>query len=57
MSAAILARRLRGHTPPIFARVHQEAVLLDLRTIQPEEDGSVGEALRTILAEEAKAHG
>ena len=44
-----LARRLRYYDPPIFARIHKEIVLLDLRTIQPEEDELVAAALRSVL--------
>lgn len=40
-----LARRLRFATPPIFARIHRDAVLFDLRTIQPGEDANVERAL------------
>lgn len=42
-----LARRLRYSDPPIFARVHKDAVLFDLRTIQPEEEAWVVEAIKS----------
>ena len=45
-SAAQLEQRLRGLTPPVVARVEQNAVLLDLRTVLPEQD----EGLATLLA-------
>jgi L-seryl-tRNA(Ser) seleniumtransferase len=54
MSAAELARRLRCNNPPIFARVQKETVLLDFRTIQPDEDGLIEDALRTLLKEVEK---
>lgn len=44
-----LARRLRRSSPPVFARVHKDAVLLDLRTIQPGEEPVVESALRGAL--------
>jgi L-seryl-tRNA(Ser) seleniumtransferase len=44
-----LARRLRYNDPPIFARVHDEQVLFDLRTIQPEEEAWVVEGLASAL--------
>ncbi len=44
-----LARRLRRSSPPVFARVHKEAVLLDLRTIQPGEEILVESALKSAL--------
>ncbi len=49
MNAETLARRLRRDSPPVFARIHQEAVLLDFRTIQPDEDAVVEKALRKAL--------
>lgn len=49
MSAETLARALRNNDPPVFPRIRQEAVLLDLRTIQPEEDRTVTAALRSIF--------
>ena len=45
-----LARRLRFATPPVFARIHKEAVLFDLRTIQPGEDEKVVRAVAEIMA-------
>lgn len=51
LSADCLARKLRYCDPPIFARIHQEAVLFDPRTIQPGEEATVIEALRCILEE------
>jgi len=53
MSAEELARRLRHHRPAIFPRIHAEAVLLDPRTIQPDEDDVVCGALIAILQEAA----
>ena len=44
-----LARRLRSSTPPVFARIHKDAVLFDLRTIQPGEDALVERAIAEIL--------
>ena len=44
-----MARRLRLGTPPVFARIHKDAVLLDLRTIQPGEEGFVERALVRAL--------
>ena len=50
LSAEDLAKKLRRGNPPIFARVHKETVLLDFRTIQPDEDSFVQEALLRHLA-------
>jgi len=48
-SAENLARKLRHHSPPIFTRVHKQAVLFDFRTIQPGEDKIVLEALLKLM--------
>jgi L-seryl-tRNA(Ser) seleniumtransferase len=48
-SAEDLARKLRYNNPPIFARVHKEKVLLDFRTIHPDEDSFVQEAVLNHL--------
>jgi L-seryl-tRNA(Ser) seleniumtransferase len=49
MTADDLARRLRRHEPPIFTRIHDDAVIFDFRTIQPDEDEAVLQALQSIL--------
>ena len=48
------SKKLRYNDPPIFTRVHKDAVLFDFRTIQDEEDAIVTEALLTILKEGKK---
>jgi L-seryl-tRNA(Ser) seleniumtransferase len=53
VSTQTLARSLRHYAPPIFARVHKDAVLFDFRTLQAEEDAIVCAALRALLANEA----
>jgi L-seryl-tRNA(Ser) seleniumtransferase len=50
LSADELAARLRGSEPPIIARVEEGRVLLDLRTVFPEQDASVVAALDRIVA-------
>jgi L-seryl-tRNA(Ser) seleniumtransferase len=46
--AATVETELRSNQPPVIARVEQDCVLLDLRTVLPEEDGLLATALRTI---------
>jgi len=46
LSADELSARLRANTPPIIARVEDGRVLLDLRTVFPEQDAN----LATVLA-------
>jgi L-seryl-tRNA(Ser) seleniumtransferase len=45
LSADEFAARLRAHQPPIVARVEQRKVLLDLRTVFPEQDAIIATAL------------
>ena len=48
--AADLLRRLREHEPPVIGRIVEERVLLDPRTVLPEEDDVVVEAVLAALA-------
>jgi L-seryl-tRNA(Ser) seleniumtransferase len=52
LSADALAASLRTARPPIVARVEKGVVLLDLRSIAPEEDALVTAALRARSANE-----
>jgi L-seryl-tRNA(Ser) seleniumtransferase len=45
-----LAVRLRGSNPPIIGRVEEGRVLLDLRTVFPEQDTAIAAALSRIVA-------
>ncbi len=48
-AAQELSRRLREGEPPVVGRVEDEAVLLDLRTVHPDQDAALAEALRAAL--------
>jgi L-seryl-tRNA(Ser) seleniumtransferase len=48
LSADALATRLRRSDPPIVARVEGDRVLLDLRTVFPEQDRFVTAALNAL---------
>ncbi|MGA8273869.1 MAG: L-seryl-tRNA(Sec) selenium transferase [Candidatus Sulfotelmatobacter sp.] len=50
LSANELSARLRASEPPIIARVDEGRVLLDLRTVFPEQDAAVVSALARIVA-------
>ncbi|HEY7351542.1 MAG TPA: L-seryl-tRNA(Sec) selenium transferase [Terriglobales bacterium] len=50
MSAETLSARLRFASPPVVARVEDGRVLLDLRTVFPEQDERVREILAGIAA-------
>jgi L-seryl-tRNA(Ser) seleniumtransferase len=48
LSADELAARLRGSDPPVVARVEEGRVLLDLRTVFPEQDEAMTKALQAL---------
>ena len=45
-----LEHRLRRGDPPVIGRVSDDRLLIDLRSVQPEEDEALAAALRTALA-------
>lgn len=56
LSAENLAKKMRLGSPPVFTRVHKEAVLLDLRTIREEEDVPVCESILSALKKGRAGH-
>jgi len=48
--SAALARRLREGEPPIIGRIEDDAILLDLRTVDPGDDARLAAALARALA-------
>jgi L-seryl-tRNA(Ser) seleniumtransferase len=48
--AADLLRRLREHEPPVIGRIERERVLLDPRTVLPDEDDALLDAVVAALA-------
>jgi L-seryl-tRNA(Ser) seleniumtransferase len=48
LTAHELARQLRCARPSVFARIRDEALLMDLRTVLPGEESPIIEALRSI---------
>ena len=50
VSADELARRLREQEPPVIARVEEDRLLIDLRTVFPQDDEVVGSALAKVLS-------
>jgi L-seryl-tRNA(Ser) seleniumtransferase len=48
LSADELAAQLRGSDPPIIARIEEGHVVLDLRTVFPQQDAAVATALNRI---------
>jgi L-seryl-tRNA(Ser) seleniumtransferase len=50
LSARAIEERLRRTDPPIIARIEERRVLLDLRTVLPEQDPLVERALASLAA-------
>jgi L-seryl-tRNA(Ser) seleniumtransferase len=50
LSADELAERLRASDPPVIARVEDGRVLLDLRTVFPEQDRSIADVVDRICS-------
>jgi L-seryl-tRNA(Ser) seleniumtransferase len=51
LSADELSARLRASDPPVIARVEEGRVLLDLRTVFPEQDEALVQAIGKIAEE------
>jgi len=49
LSADAIAEKLRAWTPPIIARVEAGRTLLDLRTVEPEQDAILFAAAKSLL--------
>lgn len=47
-SAEALLSKLRSHEPPVIARIVDDRVLIDLRTVAPEEEGALRDALSAL---------
>jgi L-seryl-tRNA(Ser) seleniumtransferase len=48
-SADALLTRLREHDPPVIARIEQDRVVFDLRTVAPDQDVTLASAIRRCL--------
>src|SRR5262249_24800594 len=48
LSAKDIEQRLRRHSPPIIARISEEQVLVDLRTVFPDEEPELLKALQAL---------
>lgn len=47
------ARRLRQGSPPVFARVAKDRLVIDLRTVFPEEEHDLVAALKAVVVEKS----
>jgi L-seryl-tRNA(Ser) seleniumtransferase len=50
LTAPELESRLRAGLPPVIARIEDDRVLLDLRTVFPEQDDEIVSALAALAA-------
>ena len=50
LNAAVLENRLLACLPPVVARAESDAVLLDLRTVLPEQDRALAQAILSLAA-------
>jgi L-seryl-tRNA(Ser) seleniumtransferase len=48
LSAVAIERRLRALDPPVVARIEHDRVVLDLRTVLPEQDELLAGLLRSF---------
>jgi L-seryl-tRNA(Ser) seleniumtransferase len=48
LNAQEVERQLRLSSPPVVARIADDRVLLDLRTVDPNEEGQLLNALRSL---------
>ena len=44
-AAQEIEQLLRGLDPPVIARIEDDHVVLDLRTVLPEQDGQIGDLI------------
>ena len=49
LEAQALAARLRQAAPPVIARIENDRVVLDLRTVAPDQDDAVIQAVQTVM--------
>jgi seryl-tRNA(Sec) selenium transferase len=50
MSADAIEQRLRGLDPPVIARIQDDCVVLDLRTVRAEDDNQLSKLHRPTAA-------
>ncbi|HVN41030.1 MAG TPA: L-seryl-tRNA(Sec) selenium transferase [Myxococcota bacterium] len=49
IAAGDLSQRLRRGHPPVLGRIRDDRVILDLRSLEPEDEKPIEEALRSVL--------
>lgn len=50
-----LLKRLRSHSPPVIARIENDRLVLDLRTVFPEDESALMDTLAAALAQSSPA--
>ncbi len=53
--ATPMERKLREHNPPVIARIEAGRLLVDLRTVCPEDEVTLREALQSVTGSQARA--
>ena len=48
LSPDALAARLRQHEPPVFARIQDDRLLMDVRTLRPGDAEAIAAAFRGL---------
>jgi L-seryl-tRNA(Ser) seleniumtransferase len=56
VSADELSRRLRMGTPRVFGRIQEDEVILDLRSVLPEDDSEIVRAIGRVCGGAEQTH-
>ncbi|HKY96235.1 MAG TPA: L-seryl-tRNA(Sec) selenium transferase [Gemmatimonadaceae bacterium] len=48
--AQAIEKRLRAHTTPVISRIQDDAIMLDLRSVLPSQDGELADCIRVALS-------
>ena len=57
LSSRAIEERLRRHDPPVIARIESRRVVIDLRTVPPDQDATIAAALAALAEDEGPREG